>query len=95
MTLLGDVQLNPDPGALPGGSTLQSFANGAAAFGLIATLIVFCIGAASWSAGRHLGNYRYAETGKLATISSALAAALIGGAAVIINFFFHAGQALH
>lgn len=93
--MLTDVTLNPNPSALPGGDTLQSMANGFAAFALIIVVIVFVVGAAAWAAGRHLGNYRYAESGKMATFASALAAMLIGGAAVIINFFYHAGGSIH
>lgn len=93
--MFADVSLNPDPNALPGGQTLQSMANGAAAFALIVVVIVLVVGAASWAAGRHMGNYRYAETGKMATFASLLAAVLIGGAAGIINFFYHAGGSIH
>ena len=90
-----DVSLNPNPNALPGGQTLQTMADGFAAFALIAVLIAFVIGAAAWAVGSHVGNYRYAQTGKLATFSAVVAAVLIGGAAVIINFFYHAGGSLH
>jgi len=86
MLLLADINLTPDPQALPGGSTLQAIANGVMALALIVTGIGFLVSAAIWGLSGPSGNFQYA---------SIIAALLIGAAAAIINFFFKAGQALH
>lgn len=91
----GPVTANPDPGGLPGGSALQTLINGSLYFALAFTLLAFIIGTAAFALGRHGGNVRAAESGKLAMISGAVGAFLAGGAVTIINFFFAAGQAAH
>lgn len=95
MPVLGDIQINPDPQALPGGSTLQSVANGVMAFALIVTAIAFLVSAASWGLGGLSGNFQYASAGRRGVGAAIIAALLIGAAATIVNFFFKAGQGLH
>ncbi len=92
---LGDIQITPDPQALPGGSTLQSIANGVMAFALVVTGIAFLVSAACWGLGGLSGNFQYASTGRRGVGAAIVAALLIGAAATIVNFFFKAGQGLH
>ena len=90
-----DVSLNPDASKLPGGATLMDLTNGLAAWTLILAAGAMVLGAGAWALGSATSNMSWADRGKSATIIAALAALLIGGAAAIINFFFHAGLALH
>lgn len=90
-----NVSLNPNPGLLPGGATLQSLINGVAGWALIASLAALVIGAAVWAFGAHANNVHQAMQGRRAVGLAGLAALLIGGAPILVNFFFHAGQTLH
>jgi hypothetical protein len=93
-TLL-EVSLAPDASKLPGSGTLMDLASGLAAWALIFALAGVVLGAGFWALGSATSNLSWADRGKSATIVSALAALLIGGAAAIINFFFNAGAHLH
>ncbi|HXM56696.1 MAG TPA: DUF6112 family protein [Candidatus Dormibacteraeota bacterium] len=90
-----DVSLNPDPSQLPFSGTLSDLVNGLAAVSLTIALGAFAYGGASWALGNATGNMGWAERGKQAVLVAALAALLIGAAAIIINFFFHLGGCLH
>jgi hypothetical protein len=91
---LAQVKLHPDPDQLPGGEVLSNLTNGIAGFGLIFCLVGLVAGAAVWALGSNSNNYSQTLVGKRAVMICALAALLIGGAAAIINFFFHAGRAI-
>ena len=90
-----DVSLNPDPSQLPFSGTLADLVNGLAAVALIVAVGAFAFGGATWALGTVTSNMSWAERGKSATIVSALAALLVGGAAIVVNFFFHVGRGLH
>lgn len=94
MRYLAQVQLNPDPGKLPGGSVLGDLTNGIAGFALVACLVGLVVGAAMWALGSNSNNYNQTLVGKRAVLVCAMAALLIGGAAAIINFAFQSGQAI-
>ncbi len=90
-----DVSLNPDPSKLPGGGTLADLTNGLAGFVLILTVLGLVLSAGGWGLGVATSNMSWAERGKSGTIVCALAALLVGAAAIIVNFFFNAGTHLH
>jgi Family of unknown function (DUF6112) len=90
-----EVSLNPDPSQLPGGGTLSDLMNGLAGFGLILAVGVFAFGGAQWALGNATSNLSWAERGKQAVVVAAMAALLIGAAAIIVNFFFGIGRGLH
>jgi hypothetical protein len=92
---LADINLTPDPQALPGGSTLQGIANGVMAFALVVTGIAFLVSAATWGLAGLSGNVQFASMGRRGVGAALVAALLIGAAATIVNFFFKTGQALH
>jgi Family of unknown function (DUF6112) len=91
----GVVGVDPNPGAVPGSSAVQSIANGIAWWALLLSLVALIIGAASWAIGAHSANYQYATTGRRAVLVSGLAALIIGAAPALINFFFTTGQQVH
>lgn len=92
---LVDVSLTPNPGQLPGGTTLQQLTNGIGGWALILSLVGLVVGAAIWALGSHSQNYQQSFIGRRTVLVSGLAALLIGAAPEIINFFFHTGQAVH
>jgi hypothetical protein len=93
-SVLGLVNLRPDPSGLPGGNVLQNLTNGIAGFALILCLMGLVIGAALWGLGSNSSNFQQTLVGKRACGVCALAALLIGAAAAIINFFYGAGQSV-
>lgn len=88
------VNLNPDPGKLPGGEVLQNLTNGIAGFALIFCLIGLVLSAGLWALGSNSNNYQQTFVGKRGFAVCALGALLIGAAAAIINFFYGAGQSV-
>lgn len=93
--MLADVTLTPDPGNLPGGSVLQTLANGLGGWALIAALAGLVVGAALWALGAHAQNYQQSFVGRRTVLVSALAALLVGASPALVNFFFHTGQTVH
>ena len=91
----GIVNLNPDPSALPGGSTLQALANGLGWWALLASLASLAVGAATWAIGAHTNNFQHAAAGRRAVLVSACAALVIGAAPTLISFLFGAGHSFH
>lgn len=89
-----NVQMQPDPKGLPGGQVLQQLTNGIGAWALLLSLVALLVGAALWALGSHSQNYQQSFTGRRAVLVSGLAALLIGAAPALVNFFFHAGQAV-
>ena len=90
-----DVSLNPNPANLPFSGTLSDLVNGLAAVALLLALAAVVLSAGRWGIGVATNNLSWAEQGKTGVIVSAGSALLIGGAAIIINFFFHVGTSLH
>ena len=86
------VNLNPDPGNLPGGNVLQSLTNGIAGFALIFCLIGVVVSAGLWALGANSNNYQQTFVGKRRFAVCFMGALLIGASAALINFFYRAGQ---
>jgi len=92
---LGDVTLTPDPDSLPGGSVLQTLANGIGGWALIAALVGLVVGVGLWALGAHAQNYQQSYVGRRTVLASGLAALLVGAAPAFVNFFFHTGLNVH
>jgi hypothetical protein len=91
----GDISLNPDPTALPGGQTLLHLMNGLEYWALALAIVGLLVGAAAWALGSHGQNYHQSFVGRRAVLISGLAALLIGAGPTIVNFFFNTGHGLH
>ena len=92
LTLFAQIDVSPDAGALPGTSQLQALVNGLAFWGLLACVAVLLAGAAMWAGGSRASNYGAVANGKNMVFGGVIGAALIGGAAAIVNFFYNVGQ---
>ncbi len=90
--VLAQVSVRPDGGALPGTAQLQSLVNGLAFWGLLACVAVLLAGGAFWAGGSKSSNFSAVANGKNMVFGGAVGAALIGGAAAIVNFFYSVGQ---
>lgn len=94
LVLAQKVNVDPDPGKLPGGNVLQNLTNGIAGFALIFCLIGLVLSAGLWALGSNSNNYQQTFIGKRGLAVCAIGALLIGAAAAIINFFYGAGQSV-
>lgn len=94
-TLAADVSVNPNSDSLPGTDALQKLLNGFAKLALLACLGAFVWGAAQWTVGSRSHNYSQASDGKSRLLISLAGAFAIGASAVMINYFFGAGSAVH
>jgi hypothetical protein len=97
MTFLADPfgWFSPDVSTLPGGGTFQDLTNGLGGFVLVALLFALLLASGSWALGVGTGNIQLAERGKQGAIAAALIALLVGGSAILLRFFYGAGQTLH
>lgn len=91
MEAYASVNLNPDPGQLPGSNVLQDLTNGIGGWALIAALVGLVVGAVMWAFGHYSQNWQQAYNGRKGVLISGLAAVLIGGAPAIINFLVKKG----
>jgi Family of unknown function (DUF6112) len=89
--LTGDVTAHPNLGGLPGSNVLQQLVNGAEAWALTIALLGAFIGAGLWAVASHSHNHHYAARGRMAALTSAAAALVVGSAPGIVNFFEHLG----
>ena len=85
------INVNPDPGGLPGIGAFQKLLNGAAAAAMIACAFGFLLGAGQWAIGSRSSNYSQAADGKERLFKSAAGAFAVGAVAAVINFFYKAG----
>jgi SLT domain-containing protein len=85
------VSATPNATDLPGSNVLQQIVNGADAWALAITLLGTFIGAAVWAIASHGNNHHYAGRGRMAALTSAGAALVIGAAPGLVNFFQHLG----
>src|SRR5688500_5110157 len=90
--LAQEVDVTPDPTALPGGDQLQQIVNGIAAFSLVVLVGAIIGGAVLWAAGSAQGNYQHIGGGKRMVLIAVVGAILVGGAAALVNFFTALGN---
>ena len=92
MSLVLGVTATPDLTALPGSNVLQQLVNGAEAWALAIALLGAFIGAALWAVASHTHNHQYAARGRMAALTSAASALVVGAAPGLVNFFQHLGS---
>ena len=89
--LLAAVTATPDLHGLPGSNVLQQLVNGTEAWALAVALLGAFVGAGLWAVASHSHNHHYAARGRMAALTSAAAALVIGAAPGLVNFFEHLG----
>ncbi len=85
------VSAHPVLRGLPGSNVLQQLVNGAEAWSLVIALLGAFVGAGLWAVASHAHNHHYAARGRMAALTSAAAALVVGAAPGLINFFQHLG----
>lgn len=89
---MSSVDVNPNPGRLPGGPQIQQLLDGLAGWSLLAALAGMLTSVIVWALGSFGGNYHAVSRGKTGVVVCAAAALVAGGAAPIINFFANLGS---
>jgi type IV secretory pathway VirB2 component (pilin) len=91
---LAAVTFTPGGNALPGGTTLQNMINTLGTFAMLACVAAAVIGGVMWAFGAASSNAASASKGQKTVGGAVIGALVIGAAAVLVNFFFNAGQTL-
>jgi hypothetical protein len=91
-TLLADI--NPNTTGLPGIALVSSIVGALLTVGLIACVAGLVLAAIIWAIGHHSANPSIAGRGKTGVLVALVAAVLVGGANVLVDFFVKAGHAL-
>lgn len=94
MQLRAGVNISPNTSGLPGLSELQNIVGALLTVGLIASVAGLAVSSIVWAIGSHSANPVLAGRGKTGVLVAFVAAALIGGAVVLINFFAGVGAKL-
>ena len=94
MAYSSDINISPNRDGLPGIAALESIVGALLTFGLIAAVAGIAISAIAWAIGSHSGNPHVAGKGKSGVLVALVAAFLIGGANVLVNFFNTQGSNL-
>jgi hypothetical protein len=86
--------INPNTTGLPGTSEAEKIVGALLTYGLIASVAGLAIAAITWALGTHSANPYLAGRGKSGVLVACVAALLIGGADILVNFFANAGSSL-
>jgi Family of unknown function (DUF6112)/Type IV secretion system pilin len=84
----------PNSTGLPGISTLSNMVGALLTVGLIACVAGLVIAAIVWAIGSHSSNPHLAGRGKSGVLVAFIAAVLIGGANVLVDFFVATGKGI-
>jgi hypothetical protein len=90
-TLLA-VSAHPALNRLPGSQVLQGLLDGAQAWALAIALVGAFVGAGTWAIASHGHNSHYAARGRMAALTSAGAALVVGAGPGLVNFFSTLGS---
>jgi hypothetical protein len=81
--------VNPTTSGSPGASGLQKLIDAVGGYALIGCTLGFLIGCVAWAMGNHFVNEMASSRGKVSALVSLGAAALIGGAAVLLGYSYN------
>lgn len=86
--------ITPNTNGLPGTSEAARLVGALLTFGLIAAVAGIALSAITWAVGSHSANPHIAGRGKTGVVVACLAALLVGGSDILVNFFANAGSSL-
>jgi hypothetical protein len=88
------ADVSPNTTGLPGIGTLSNMVGALLTIGLIACVAGLVIAAIVWAIGSHSSNPHLAGRGKSGVLVAFVAAVLIGGANVLVDFFVTTGKGI-
>lgn len=93
-TLAVVADVAPNSTGLPGISSLSNMVGALLTVGLIACVAGLVLAAIVWAIGSHSSNPHLAGRGKSGVLVAFVAAVLIGGANVLVDFFVATGKGI-
>lgn len=91
---IASPHITPNTNGLPGTNEAEKLVGALLTFGLIAAVAGVAIASITWALGSHSANPHLAGRGKTGVIVACIAALLVGGADILVNFFASAGASL-
>lgn len=88
------ADISPNSNGLPGINSLSNIVGALLTIGLIACVAGLVMAAIVWAIGTHSSNPHLGSRGKTGVLVALVAAMLIGGANVLVDFFVTAGKGL-
>ncbi len=88
------ADVKPNTTGLPGIPLVSNIVGALLTFGLIACVAGLVLAAIVWAVGHHSANPTVAGRGKTGVLVALVAALLVGGANVLVDFFVNAGKTL-
>jgi hypothetical protein len=88
------ADISPNSTGLPGINSLNNIVGALLTIGLIACVAGLVMAAIVWAIGTHSSNPHLGSRGKTGVLVALVAAMLIGGANVLVDFFVTAGKGL-
>jgi hypothetical protein len=86
--------ISPNTNGLPGTSEAEKIVGALLTFGLIAAVAGVAVASITWALGSHSANPHLAGRGKSGVLVACVAAMLVGGADILVNFFASAGASI-
>lgn len=86
--------IDPNTDGLPGVAEAEKIVGALLTFGVIAAVAGLVVASIVWAFGGHSANPALLHRGKSGVLVALVAALLIGGANVLVQFFWHAGAGL-
>ena len=91
---IASPHITPNTNGLPGTNEAEKLVGALLTFGLIAAVVGVVIAVITWAFGSHSANPHLAGRGKTGVVVACIAALLVGGADILVNFFASAGASL-
>jgi hypothetical protein len=92
LTLLGEVDVEPDSTGMPGAELIQKLLNWTQMLALWGSLGALLVGAAMYGLARETSGYQQASKGKALAMGGAVGAILAGLAPTVVNLLFKAAS---
>lgn len=92
VTVLAQVDVEPDAAGMPGAELIQKILNWAQMLALWGSLGALLVGAAMYGLARESGGYQHAYRGKALAMGGAVGAVLAGLAPTAVNLLFEAAN---
>ena len=92
--ILAAPHISPNTSGLPGTAEAEKIVGALLTFGLIAAVTGVAVASITWALGSHSANPHLAGRGKTGVLVACVAAMLVGGADILVNFFASAGAAI-
>jgi uncharacterized membrane protein YhaH (DUF805 family) len=89
------INITPNASGVPGGNALLSLLGGLMWAAFAICIVGIILSAIFMAVGKHSSNGRLHDQGRSGLLAAIIGAALCGGCAAIVTFFFNLGSTIH